>query len=1069
MFGIDIGNLVVHLSADARQFESTMRRAEAQLSKTGKSMQRIGRSISMYITAPLAAIGIASLKAFGDFDQAITESTAIMGNVSDSMKTQMEETARSLARNTITSAKDLGKSYYYLASAGLNAEQSIASLATVNNFAIAGMFNMSQATDLLTDAQTALGLSSIDVAKNQKNMLRVSDVLVKANTLANASVEQFSRALTNKAASAVRMLNKDVEEGVAVLAAYADQGLKGEAAGEALNIVTRDLQRSLLTNRKEWEKQSLSVYDANGKMRSYADIIGQLETKFGTLTDEGKKAMAMQLGFQDRSFSSLQMLIGMSDKIREYEAQLRKAGGTTKEVADDQMKSFNAQMKILWNKIKDVGIALGQILAPSVTEFGNSITDMLTAFRELNEETKKAVVYWGFFAAVVGPVLIAFGGLIRLVAFATGGFRLLLVAARAAFTYLAGAATLSLSPFALMATGVLTIIAGLYTLRAVWNDTITSAGEHLRGFIGTATREWRIMFQNIKSYLENSVGNHKIAFENIGLFIRSMANTAIGVVNIFWGVWSNLTKFMVSSTVNAVKLIADSVKEILVVLDPLSSPFEKISAIKTIVGDSKEILKKQGEMAKKAWEDAFSPAAMKEKFQYDYLDKIAETAPVVFDKIQSGLAHSWGIVKMMGTITSEQLANQFKKDFASVASMLKGMVPDFLNLKPDLSLPGTPASTGGAGAGLSAQVQKDLAASMEQTGVEDQIRQSIRTTESYRVEATALRELATEYRLMGDTLAGAQIAERMEAVNKALGLELPLTSLEQYTVKLEEMSIQSTESLEKLLFDYQTTLDLMGEAGVTDTMAFEEIQNKILEIQTLLNEGIDPRSFSEQISSGFRDGLTQMRQEMTNFAGQAKSAVLNISNTISNGLTNALTGVIQGTKTASQAFKELGLSIVQSLVQAVVQMGINFAMAQTFRAADTATSTAAAATTTSAWSPAAWAVSLASLGLNAIPAIAAMLMMPALATGTNYIPQDGMAFLHQGEAVVPRKYNPAADGKGSNSVTREREIVIYNLLDKGTIAQAMAGEEGENVIVNHITAGVQRNRPIRRVIKEANA
>ena len=57
-------------------------------------------------------------------------------------------------------------------------------------------------------------------------MSRVSDVLVRANTLANATVQQFSTALTSKAGAALKSFNKDVEEGVAVLAAMADQGIK---------------------------------------------------------------------------------------------------------------------------------------------------------------------------------------------------------------------------------------------------------------------------------------------------------------------------------------------------------------------------------------------------------------------------------------------------------------------------------------------------------------------------------------------------------------------------------------------------------------------------------------------------------------------------------------------------------------------------------------------------------------------------------------------------------------------------------------------------------------------------
>lgn len=37
-------------------------------------------------------------------------------------------------------------------------------------------------------------------------------------------------------------------------------------------------------------------------------------------------------------------------------------------------------------------------------------------------------------------------------------------------------------------------------------------------------------------------------------------------------------------------------------------------------------------------------------------------------------------------------------------------------------------------------------------------------------------------------------------------------------------------------------------------------------------------------------------------------------------------------------------------------------------------------------------------------------MIPTLAVGTNYVKAEGLAYLHQGEAVVPKKYNPAAGG-----------------------------------------------------------
>ena len=52
-------------------------------------------------------------------------------------------------------------------------------------------------------------------------------------------------------------------------------------------------------------------------------------------------------------------------------------------------------------------------------------------------------------------------------------------------------------------------------------------------------------------------------------------------------------------------------------------------------------------------------------------------------------------------------------------------------------------------------------------------------------------------------------------------------------------------------------------------------------------------------------------------------------------------------------------------------------------------------------------------GINKIPGVN-IPKIPALATGTNYVRGEGLAYLHEGEAVVPKKYNPAIGGYGNN-------------------------------------------------------
>ena len=49
---------------------------------------------------------------------------------------------------------------------------------------------------------------------------------------------------------------------------------------------------------------------------------------------------------------------------------------------------------------------------------------------------------------------------------------------------------------------------------------------------------------------------------------------------------------------------------------------------------------------------------------------------------------------------------------------------------------------------------------------------------------------------------------------------------------------------------------------------------------------------------------------------------------------------------------------------------------------------------------------------------------PKLATGTNEIPQEGLYHLHPGEAVVPKKYNPALGNGGSEEMVAKMDTLI---------------------------------------------
>lgn len=352
------------ITGDAKGLNKALGGAETKFGSFGaKATAAIGAA-----TAAIGGLAAFSVREFAKFDQALNQSLAIMGDVSDALRTEMETAARDVAKTTTFSAEQAAESYFFLASAGLDAASSIAAMPQVARFAQAGMFDMALATDLLTDAQSALGLTVRDDAvANLENMARVSDVLVRANTLANASVQQFSESLTNKAAAALRALGKDVEEGVAVLAAFADQGVKGDYAGTQLAIVLRDLTTKGLQNADAFREAGVQVFDAAGEMRNLGAIVADLEGLLDGMSDATQKATLLQLGFSDKSLGAIQALLGMSDAIAGYETELRSASGFTDTVASKQLESFSAQVDLLKSNFLDIALGIGQRLEPALS------------------------------------------------------------------------------------------------------------------------------------------------------------------------------------------------------------------------------------------------------------------------------------------------------------------------------------------------------------------------------------------------------------------------------------------------------------------------------------------------------------------------------------------------------------------------------------------------------------------------------------------------------------------------------------------------------------------------------
>ena len=401
-----VGTLSVNVVARTGMFRAGLQGASRDVTMfTGvvnKSMgvlrpfsSMFGMGIGFGATAGFIAMG----RAANSFAGEMNKSLAITKGVNAEMRADMERTAHEVAYNTQYAAKEAARAYFYLASAGMDAKASIAALQQVAYFGQAGNFDLATATDLATDAQSALGLRSADATVNLKNLTHVTDVLTRANTLGNASIQQFSESLTNQAGPAFKMYGIDMEAGIAMLAAFADQGVKGAEAGTRAAIVLRDMATKSLENAEAFEKLGISVWEF-GEMRDPSAIFKDMEKAMASMSGQEKQSALMRAGFTTKTVSATQSLLSYGQFMQDAEEKTRQTGITAKNVAEKNLTPLDKS----WNRISaSLGFASAEVFPPILSQFSTLIDklggasdgfDKLAASQSRWNELGKDTAWW---------------------------------------------------------------------------------------------------------------------------------------------------------------------------------------------------------------------------------------------------------------------------------------------------------------------------------------------------------------------------------------------------------------------------------------------------------------------------------------------------------------------------------------------------------------------------------------------------------------------------------------------------------------------------------------------------
>ncbi|HEY8604729.1 hypothetical protein [Tsuneonella suprasediminis] len=104
---VNLGSLLVSLGLDSGEFKSglsqaekSIRRTEREFEKTSKKLTGVGQKLSLAVTAPLTALGIASFKAASDATEMESAFNVSFGASANSVKNWAEDTGDAMGRST---------------------------------------------------------------------------------------------------------------------------------------------------------------------------------------------------------------------------------------------------------------------------------------------------------------------------------------------------------------------------------------------------------------------------------------------------------------------------------------------------------------------------------------------------------------------------------------------------------------------------------------------------------------------------------------------------------------------------------------------------------------------------------------------------------------------------------------------------------------------------------------------------------------------------------------------------------------------------------------------------------
>lgn len=445
-------------------------------------------------------------------------------------------------------------------------------------------------SDIVTDGLTALGYAA-------DQSTHYADVFAKTVTNSNSTVETLGEAMKYVGPIA-GALNISVEDTATALGLMANAGVKSSQAGTSLRGILQRLATNTSGARDEMESLGVKIFDQNGKMRDFGDIMNDARIKLSKLTDQQKTSLAKTVA-GTTAMSGFLAIVNSSDAdFEKLTNAINDCDGAAKKMSEIMIDNAKGQLTIIKSQLEGIAIQLSQYVFPFIKSILSLIQTLLTKLSELSPTQQKILLIVTGLIIALGPLLIVIGKIGTGISSLISAFKFLGPLLSGAKTAVAGFAA-GFNPVILIIAAVAAAVVGIgYLIYKNWDDICSwtrNLADNISAIWNNITEFFKNLFSTdwtetfglignllngVYANIENFINAFKEIFKGIITFIKGVFTgdwkmAWEGVKSIFKGVFDLLYSIAVSPLnmiISAINLMISGLNKIIEGINKIKIP-----------------------------------------------------------------------------------------------------------------------------------------------------------------------------------------------------------------------------------------------------------------------------------------------------------------------------------------------------------------------------------------------------------------------------------------------------------------------------------------------------------------